>query len=216
MVRVKICGVTRVEDALACANAGVDAIGLVFAKSPRRVNIARAREIVAGLPPFVNAIGVFVNERPGEILRTARLVGLSAVQLHGDENVKDVAHLRPLRVIKAIRVRDATFVADIVRFAKAGVGAILLDAYSSDARGGTGEQFDWSAAATALKRLRGRRLPPLILAGGLTPANVAEGIRLLHPWGVDVSGGVENRPGIKSVLKMRSFVKSAREIGKPG
>ena len=210
MVRVKICGITRVQDALAAADAGADAIGLVFAKSPRKVSPTQARKIVVALPPFVSAIGVFVNERPSEIVRIARLVGLSAAQLHGDESVRDVTNLQPLRVIKAIRVRDAGFVTEVAKFARVGVSAILLDTYSPESRGGTGVIFDWPAARKALKSMRDKRLPPLILAGGLTPANVSEGVKLLQPWGVDVSGGVENQPGIKSVSKMRKFIEAVR------
>lgn len=206
MTRVKICGITRPQDAVTAADAGVDAIGLVFAKSPRLVTPSRAREIVAALPPFVTAVGVFVNARPVTIRRIADFVGFSTVQLHGDESPARVAELAPLHVIKALRVRDRSFVDDLARFRDAGVCGILLDAYSPTARGGSGKRFDWDLVNQARQAGALDFAPPLILAGGLTPQNVRTAIRSVRPHGVDVSGGVESSPGVKSADLIERFI----------
>jgi phosphoribosylanthranilate isomerase len=208
--RIKICGITRPADALAAANAGADAIGLVFAPSPRRVTALRAREIVRSLPPFVTPVGVFVDSRPAEIRRVAAAVGLCVVQLHGDETPGMVKKLRPLRVVKAIRVGSAVFAAEAKQFARAGAAGILLDAHAVGARGGTGKRIDWSIIAEAAADGSWDADQSWILAGGLTPNSVAQAIRRLHPWGVDVSSGVESRPGIKSARKIAAFVTAVR------
>lgn len=210
MTRIKICGITSPHDAVAAAEAGADAIGLVFADSPRRVTPRRARDIVAALPPFVDAVGVFVNARSASVLKVAAEVGFSTVQLHGDESPSLVTQLGGLRVIKALAVRYRDFLDDVHRFAEAGVCGILLDAFNPKARGGSGKRFDWDlvAGAQAAGALDGA--PPIILAGGLTPENVAAGIKRLHPWGVDVSSGVESEPGIKDREKMLRFVAAAK------
>jgi phosphoribosylanthranilate isomerase len=210
MVRVKICGITRVQDAIAAAEAGADAIGLVFAKSPRRVSVLQARRIVAALPPLVSAVGVFVNEKPEAIRTIAQKVGLSAVQLHGDESPRIVELLRPLRVIKAIRVRNAGFVKEMQKFASARVSAILLDAHSKMVYGGTGKTVDWRMIRKVLSEHTVGQFPLQILAGGLNSRNVGEAIATIRPWGVDVSGGVESGPGIKSKVRLREFIASAR------
>jgi len=210
MVRIKICGITRAEDALACAEVGADAIGVVFADSPRRVSTRQAREIVASLPPFVSAVGVFVNSRAATILKTAAEVGLSTVQFHGDEPPGLVGQLGGLRVIKAMSVRHKTFVDDVRRFADAGVCGILLDAFNPKARGGTGKRFDWDLVAGVREAGAMDGAPPIILAGGLTAANVAAGIRRIHPWAVDVSTGVEASPGIKDAESIGRFVAAVR------
>jgi phosphoribosylanthranilate isomerase len=210
MVRIKICGITRPEDAILACEAGADAIGLVFAKSPRQVTVRQARQIIGALPPFFPAVGVFVNARPATILRVVVEAGLSAVQLHGDESADFPARLGGIRIFKALRVRDRTFVEQVRAFCDAGVSAILLDAFSPKARGGSGKRFDWDLVAGALDAGAMENVPPLILAGGLTPDNVAAGIRRLRPWGVDVSGGVEESPGVKSAEKIARFVAAAR------
>ncbi len=210
--RIKICGITRPEDALTAAIAGADAIGLVFAESPRRITTRVACEIVAALPPLVSAVGVFVNARATTILRTAAEVGLSTVQLHGDEPPTLVGQLGGLRVIKAMHVRHQKFIEDVNRFAEAGVCGILLDAFSPRARGGSGKRFDWDLVSGAQSAGALDEAPPLILAGGLTHENVAAGIRRLHPWGVDVSTGVEEAPGIKSAEKIARFVAAVQGV----
>jgi phosphoribosylanthranilate isomerase len=211
MVRIKICGITRVEDAMAAAEAGADAIGLVFADSPRRVSTRQAREIVASLPPLVSAVGVFVNSRAATILRTASVVGFSTVQLHGDEPPGLVGQLGGMRVIKAMSVRSKAFVDDVRRFADAGVCGVLLDAFNAKARGGTGVRFNWDHVYAARKAGALEGSPPIIFAGGLTAANVAAGIRRIRPWAVDVSTGVESSPGIKDAESIARFVAAVRK-----
>lgn len=210
MIRVKICGITRVEDALAAAEAGADAIGLVFAESPRQVSPAKAREIVAALPPFIAAVGVFVNADAATIRGVAAEVHLSAVQLHGDEPPEFLGELRGLRVIKALRVRTREFVSEIRAFSSGGACGILLDAFSDQARGGSGRRFDWDLVAGARDAGALDGAGPLILAGGLTVHNVAAAVRRIRPWGVDVSTGVEEAPGIKNPEKIARFIASAR------
>ena len=211
MVRIKICGITCPQDAVAAAETGADAIGLVFAKSPRQVTIRQARVIVAALPPFVSAVGVFANVRPATVLRAVAVVGLSEVQLHGDESPDYLRRLSTIRILKALRVRDRTFVDQLLALAGAGASGIVLDAFSPEARGGTGKRFDWDLLTGLEATLARRDLPPLILAGGLTPENVKAGIRRVRPWGVDVSSGVETEPVVKSPEKMARFVAAVRE-----
>ena len=210
MTRIKICGITRPEDALAAAEAGADAIGLVFAKSSRQVSPHLARRIVAVLPPYVSAVGVFVNARVATVMRTAAEVGLSEVQLHGDESPGFLERLDGLRVTKALRVRDGSFVDRLRDFTAAGVGAVLLDAFSATTRGGTGQRFEWDLVVDARKAGALNDTAPLILAGGLTPQNVRAGIRRIRPWGVDVSGGVETGPGTKCPKKIAQFIAAVR------
>ena len=196
MTWVKICGITRPEDAVAAADLGAVAIGLVFwPESPRCVDRARAREIVAALPPFIAAVGVFVNQ-VDEAVDIARDVGLSAVQFHGDESPSSYRGF-PVQVIKAITVRDASALEE------AGVvpdeATVLLDAHDRVKRGGTGRVIDWEIAAMVARTRR------TILSGGLTPANVAEAIGVVRPYAVDVSSGVESSPGVKDRTKLRAL-----------
>jgi phosphoribosylanthranilate isomerase len=200
--RVKICGITRVEDALAACAAGADAIGLVFyAGSPRAVSIATAAEICRELPPFVNAVGLFVNATAAEIDAVLREVPLALLQLHGDETPAACAQLRH-PYLKALRMRadtdvDTDVMAELARYPDA--RALLLDTYSPDAWGGTGKTFDWTRIPAAV---RGR----IILAGGLNPDNVADAVVQVRPYAVDVSGGVEAAPGIKDAQRIESFL----------
>lgn len=210
MTRIKICGITRARDAVVCAEAGADAIGLVFARSPRQVTLQQAREIVAALPPFVSAVGVFVNAKAAAILRTVAEVGLSEVQLHGEEAPGLLSSLGGLRVIKALRVRSKSFLDELSRYAKAGVDGILLDAFAPTARGGSGRRFDWDLVTGARDAGALDNTPPIILAGGLTPQNVQSAVRRIRPWGVDVSTGVESEPGVKSTEKISRFVAAVR------
>jgi len=201
-VRVKICGITRIEDALAAAAAGADAIGLVFyAKSPRAVDIEQARVILAALPPFVTTVGLFVDAERSELERILASVPLDLLQFHGDESVQQCeAFDRPY--IKALRVKAGDDIAaQVARYPSA--QGILLDAYVEGVPGGTGEAFDWSLIPQTLSK-------PLILAGGLRPDNVAEAVSRVRPYAVDVSGGVEASKGVKDVEKVGAFIRAAR------
>ncbi|MET1079134.1 MAG: phosphoribosylanthranilate isomerase [Pseudomonas sp.] len=202
VVRSKICGITRIEDALAAAAAGADAIGLVFyAPSPRAVTLAQARAIVAALPPFVTTVGLFVDASRCELGEILDAVPLDLLQFHGDETPADCAgHGR--RYLKALRVAPGDDIAARCRAYPEAAG-ILLDTYVPGVPGGTGEAFDWSLVPADLP-------VPLILAGGLTPANVAQAIRQVRPYGVDVSGGVEAGKGIKDADKIRAFLREVR------
>lgn len=206
MTRVKICGITNLADALAAADAGADAIGFVFyAKSPRAIRPEVAREIIDALPPFITPVGLFVNEeraRIGEIVDISRI---RCIQLHGDEEPSDCVYDK-VSVIKALRVQSANDIKAIMDYTVAG---FLLDAYCPTSYGGSGTCFDWRIAVEAKTIFRG----PLILAGGLTPDNVANAIGMVHPYAVDVSSGVERSPGVKDHEKMRAFVNRARATG---
>jgi phosphoribosylanthranilate isomerase len=203
MVKVKVCGITTPEDARAAADSGADAIGLVFAQSPRRLSAQRAREIAAALPEGVLKVGIFVNTEPEEVLRIATEVGLDYAQLHGDESPESVTTVREggVEVIKALRVRDAASLGVMEEY---GAELFLLDAFSDEARGGTGERFDWSLA----KSLRGRG--NIVVSGGLTPENVREAIRFFEPYGVDASSSLEDVPGKKNEERVRRFVSAAK------
>src|SRR5919202_1507070 len=204
MVKVKVCGITNLEDARVAADAGADAIGLVFAeKSPRKVSVERAREIAAALPQDIMKVGVFVDEEPQEVLRISRQVGLDYAQLHGDEPPEVVAAIRGagLPVMKAVRVRNVRALAAVERYE---ADLLLLDAWSAEARGGTGERFDWELA----KSLIGR--DNIVVSGGLGPENVREAIEYFEPYGVDASSSLEERPGKKNGERVRRFVRAAK------
>lgn len=202
MTRVKICGITSVEDAAAAVDAGADALGLVFAPgTPRHVDVGAARCIVERLPPLVAAVGVFVDHALDDLLRIVAALGLHAVQLHGGES-EEYSRRMPVPVIRALRVRDA---ADLEPVETYPARAFLLDAYVEGRSGGTGMTFPWDLA----RRAPGRK--PLILSGGLRPDTVAEAIRLVRPYGVDVSSGVEASPGRKDHRKVREFIANVRQ-----
>ncbi len=203
MVKVKVCGITNPEDARAAATAGAAAIGLVFAESPRRVGIKEARGVAAALPEDILKVGVFVNAEPDEVVRIAREVGLDYVQLHGDEGPEYVTEVRGggVKVIKALRVRDAADLAEIDGY---GADLYLLDAYSEKARGGTGTRFDWGLA----KSLKGRA--NILISGGLGPENVRDAVSYFEPWGVDASSSLESAPGKKDRDRVRRFVFAAK------
>ena len=203
MVKVKVCGITNLGDARVAAKAGADAIGLVFAESPRRASVERAKEIAAALPQDVLKVGVFVDAGPEEVLRIAREVGLDYAQLHGDEPPEAVAEIRGggVGVMKALRVRNAGALAVIEQY---GADLFLLDAWSAKARGGTGVRFDWELA----KSLIGR--DNIVVSGGLDPENVREAIEYFEPYGVDASSSLEERPGKKSGERVRRFVGAAK------
>ena len=200
MARVKICGMTRVEDARAAAQAGAWAIGLNFcARSPRCVAVAVAQAIVRALPPTVIVVGVFVDESRARVAEIARIVGLRALQFHGDESPADCAGW-PMPVIKAIRMRGPESTTAAATYP---VDFVLLDAYVEGHAGGTGRRFAWEWAA-ACDRSR------LILAGGLTPENVADAVRTVQPFAVDVASGVERLPGQKDADLMTRFIANAQ------
>lgn len=202
-VRVKICGITRVEDGLAAAAAGADAIGLVFADSPRRVSPAQARVIAAVLPPFIKVVGLFVNTPAAQVREVLSQVPLDLLQFHGAEPPED-CRLYGRSYIKAIRMAPGVdVVSEAGRYSDA--GGFLLDAYDPQAAGGTGTTFDWTRVPRDLGR-------PVILAGGLTPENVAEAIRVARPYAVDVSSGVEQVKGIKDATRIAAFIRNAQNI----
>ncbi len=203
MTRIKICGITSAGDAHMAVEAGADALGMIFWPGSRRaVDVGAAREITRTLPPLIATVGVFVDASPDDVRDVADAVGLSAVQLHGSEQAVDWARF-PRPVLKALTL-DA-YAASPWRTARA---AILVDADDPVARGGTGRTVDWQAArAIAATR-------PLVLAGGLTPANVASAVEQVRPWGVDVSSGVEQSPGIKDADKVKAFVQAVRAAGR--
>ncbi len=202
--RVKICGITRHEDALEAARLGADAIGLVFyAPSPRAVSITQAQDIVRGLPAFVTVVGLFVNATADEIRAVLTQVHLNTLQFHGDETPDQCrAYARPY--IKALRMRAGV---DIRACARdyADSAALLLDTHDERTAGGTGQTFDWS-------RIPGGLDKALILAGGLTPDNVAQAVRQVRPYAVDVSGGVETAKGIKSHQQMARFINEVNHV----
>lgn len=196
--RAKICGITRVEDAVSAVQAGADAIGLVFyAQSPRCVSIEQAQKIVAAMPPFVSVVGLFVNARSAEIESILSQVKLDILQFHGDETAAECEQIK-MPYYKAIRVKaDTNLLQYEVEFSRA--KALLLDAHSDVAFGGTGQTFDWNLIPQSLTK-------PIILAGGLTVENVEKAIQQVRPYAVDVSGGVELTKGIKDVAKIAAFM----------
>jgi phosphoribosylanthranilate isomerase len=201
-VRVKICGITRVEDALAVAHLGADAVGLVFWRgSARYISPENARDIIAALPPFLTKVGVYVDPEPGWVEETASFAGLDLLQFHGDEP-PEFCQQFTLPYIKAVRVRAGL---DLLQYATLykGASGLLLDTYVEGEPGGTGHTFDWD--------LIPRPLPlPLVLSGGLHPGNVAEAIRRAQPWAVDVSSGVEVARGIKDAKKIAALMRGVR------
>jgi phosphoribosylanthranilate isomerase len=196
MTRVKICGITTAADALAAVEYGTNALGFVFAKSPRRITTERARQIVENTPPFVAAVGVFVDEPAERVMEIALLCRLDTLQFHGRES-PEYCHGFDRKVIKAFRVQDGSSVAQMADY---DVDAYLLD---SPAGGGSGKKFEWNL----IKGIKGR----IILAGGLTPGNVREAIMKVRPYGVDVSTGVERSPGRKDHRRMQEFIKNVRQ-----
>ncbi|MEA3368453.1 MAG: phosphoribosylanthranilate isomerase [Planctomycetota bacterium] len=212
-IRVKICGITRPEWARAAAAAGADAVGLVFAESPRRVGPEEAAGIIDALPPWVAPVGVFVDTPPADVRNLADRLRLAAVQLHGDEPPETLADVGSAKIIKALGVASEADLDAARRWRDAAEAAGRTpDAYLVDARvaggpkGGTGQTADWSLAA----RMQAEGFTPLILAGGLGPENAADAVRAVRPWGVDSSSGTEAAAGEKSPDKIRAFVDAVR------
>jgi phosphoribosylanthranilate isomerase len=202
-IKVKICGMTRPQDAAVAVAAGADLVGLVFySRSPRCVTLERAAEIVRELPPDVLRVGLFVNPEPREVDEAVARCSLQMVQFHGDESPKFCRQFGCM-TMKAFRVRGPKVLQTLRQYP---TDAWLLDAFVPGAQGGTGQTFDWTLATQAV-----HLGTPVFLAGGLTAHNVAEAIRSVRPYGVDVSSGVESAPGRKDPEKVRDFVRAARE-----
>ena len=202
--RVKICGITRAQDAIKAVEFGADAIGLVFyGKSPRAVSIDDARAIIQKIPPFVTVVGLFVDPSPKDVAAVLHRVSLDLLQFHGDELPSECsAYGKPY--IKAIKMREGEDIAaQVAQYASA--RGILLDTYDPKVPGGTGRVFDWNKIPKDLNR-------PIILAGGLTPENVWQAITKVRPFAVDVSGGVEADKGIKDVDKMAAFMRGVQSV----
>ena len=199
-VKIKVCGMTSLKDALVAVEGGADAVGFIFyKKSPRSVTMKTVREIVLELPPFVDTVGVFVDETAEQINKIADYCNLDIIQLHGDESPTYCKKIRR-KVIKAFRIKDMQSVKKISNFQ---VSGFLLDTFSEKLHGGTGKVFDWNLALPA------KKFGPVIMAGGLTPNNVQQAVRQIRPYGVDVCSGVESEPGIKDHKKVRAFLKNA-------
>lgn len=206
-LKIKICGITNLDDATAAVTAGADALGFVFYRtSPRYVEPTVVKGIVANLPPFVTPVGVFVNEEVKVVRDVMDECGLAIAQLHGDETAASCESLgRP--VIKALRLRDRGSLLALAEYqGRAGVRGFIVDSFSSEAYGGTGRVVNWALAAEAARCSR------ILLAGGLTPENVGEAITTVHPYGVDVSSGVEAGPGRKDREKVRAFIRAVRLV----
>lgn len=204
-VRVKICGITSVADAQAAVEAGADAIGLMlWGPSKRYVTNAQAAEIVRSLPPFIAKVGVFVDASAEEVRRAVGEIGLDTVQLHGEETPEFCRQFAPLKVMKAFRVKDASSLTTMTDY---DTDAWLLDSYVAGQQGGTGAIFNWNLAVQAKDSGR-----PIVLAGGLTPENIAEAVHEVWPFGVDVSSGVESAPGKKDAGMIRQFVSTIRGL----
>ena len=216
-VRVKIEGITSLADARAAIRYGADALGFVFAKSPRRVDIKKACRIVANVDPFVQTVGLFVDAGIDEIIATGNAVGFDIIQLHGRETAQWINSHLDVPFLKVFKPRSTAFTAEIDRFRArlarpAQLRAVVLDAYDPELAGGTGKTLPWKWIARARESGKLKKLPPIILAGGLTPDNVAEAVRMAAPAAVDVASGVESRPGKKDYIKLRDFIAAAKGV----
>ncbi|MDI6703379.1 MAG: phosphoribosylanthranilate isomerase [bacterium] len=201
MVKVKICGITNKEDALASIDVGCDALGFVFAKSPRRITPEKARKIISALPPFVSIVGVFVDESAEIVKGIADYCKLDVLQFHGNESPSYCKEFSGIRVIKAFRIKDEGSL-DIIKGYN--LTCYLLDTYVEEGYGGTGKTFNWDLAKKVGMFSR------IILSGGLTVDNISHAIKAVHPYGVDVSSGVESRPGKKDHEKLCEFIRQVR------
>ena len=236
MTWIKICGITNPEDAHAAVNAGADALGFLFAESPRKVDTKTVRAIVSTLPRQVDRVGVFVNAEISPIIDAVVEGGLTAVQLHGSESLDFARALRgrfaglssPVKLIRASRApASEAGLAEALGWDPVAAGVVEVDPHSAQARpgvfsallvdsgsavqaGGTGETFDWQRTRTLLGMMQG--FAKVIVAGGLTPANVTAAVEIFHPWGVDVSTGVEREPGRKDSEKVKQFINAVRAV----
>lgn len=206
MVKIKICGITNLDDALAAVDYGADALGFNFyKKSPRFVAPEKAAEIIAQLPPFIVPVGIFVNEREDRIREITSLACIQGIQLHGDET-PEFCQRFGTKVIKAFQIKNKESLKQMSHYR---VSAYLLDSYKDGQRGGTGETFDWHLAVVA------KTFGKIILAGGLSPDNVVEAVKLVQPYGVDVCGGIEKEKGLKDHAKMKKFIAEVRRVSRP-
>jgi len=201
MAKIKICGITNEKDALTAADMGADALGFIFAPSPRQVTPDQVKKIVSNLPPFLCKVGVFVDSQPGEMIKIAATCGINMFQLHGSES-PDVCRALFPRAIKSFRVKDENVLHHLPLYKG---NAYLLDTYHENLKGGTGICFDWSIARKA------KVYGTIILSGGLSPDNVTMAIDQASPYAVDVSSGVESKPGIKDHGKLRAFIEAVRQ-----
>ncbi len=201
--KVKICGITNLEDALVSINAGCDALGFAFFKgSPRYITPEKARKIIRSLPAYVIKIGVFVNAQEKTIKKVARMLGLNMLQFHGDESAQFCARFKNYKIIKVFRIKDKDHLPDVLKYKPF---AFLFDTYNPGKKGGTGEKFDWELV-NHIKGLEG----PIFLAGGLTPKNICNAVKKVKPEWVDVCSSIELVPGKKDASKVRAFVKAAK------
>jgi phosphoribosylanthranilate isomerase len=205
-VRIKICGITNEEDALAAARFGADALGFIFASSPRRISAEKARKVIKALPPLVQRVGVFVDEDLEEVSSVAESCGLDILQFHGSESA-EYCNSFDYRVIKAVRLKNRQDLKILPKYNDV-VHALLLDTYVPGELGGTGLSFDWELAVEAKKYGR------IILAGGLSPENVAAAIGTVKPYAVDASSRLEQSPGIKDHEKMMQFIAEVHKAAK--
>ncbi len=201
MTKIKICGIKTLNDAKFAVDYGADAIGFVFAESKRNVSKEKARAIIQKLPPFVTTVGLFVNDTAENIEAICRFCGLDAIQLHGNERPGLLNKLKDFKTIKAFRIQNEK---DILPIKKYKPDAILLDGYSENKMGGTGTSFDWKIVKNI------RTSIPIIVAGGLTPLNVSRAIRVVNPYAVDVSSGVESSPGKKDKKLIKKFIDAVK------
>lgn len=203
MTRIKICGITNEEDAQEAVRLGVDALGFVFAESPRRISIEVASRLIQELPPFVLTVGLFVDEEEVEVYEAMRRCKLDVLQFHGNESPQYCGEFRQNRkVIKAFRIKNNE---GLEKLRDYNVDGYLLDAFVTGTPGGTGQTFDWNLAREATRLVK-----PIILSGGLNPDNVGEAIKRVKPYAVDVSSGVEAKPGKKDSGLMKKFVEAVR------
>jgi len=201
MTRIKICGITNYEDAIQAIRLGCDAVGFIFAKSPRNINLDKVKTICEALPPFINKVGVFVNQSTAEILNTVNYCGLDIIQLHGSESTID-ANDTTIPIIKAFKARNADIVDEIQRER---CQVFLLDSFISGMEGGTGQSFDWNIARKASE------IGNLVLAGGLDHKNIVSALDKVRPYAVDVCSGVEKKPGLKDHKKLQQFINEVRK-----
>lgn len=203
VTRIKVCGITNLDDARQAIQLGVDSLGFIFADSPRQVTAEQVRQITDELPPFINQTGVFVDEDIEEIRKTADYCCLDTLQLHGTETPEYCKQLEEWKVIKAFRVRGRLEPKKMAAYEAAGY---LLDTYQPEIPGGTGKTFNWNLAVEA------KEVGPIILAGGLDPDNIITAVKKVKPYGVDINSGVESSPGQKDKQKLRKLVKNTRGL----
>jgi phosphoribosylanthranilate isomerase len=204
LVKVKVCGITNLKDAEAACRFGADALGFVFAESPRRIDVSKARAISLKMPPYVTLVGVFVDEDINKLLKIAEKCRIDLIQLHGDESINYCKQLKKYyKIVKAVKVGGKNSFNSLSGY---DVDAFLLDTYRPGKAGGTGEKFDWSLALQAKKHGK-----PIMLSGGLRPGNVSEAIRKVKPYAVDVSSGIESSPGRKNMKLMKEFIHKAKK-----